>query len=286
MNSGPFVFLGLVSHPKSRYKDAQGPQGLFFKLSELLEGHGISTAMKVNSDSLFDQSPFQLTARMARDSVRTEIELESAWRSYLGEPKRIRQQTRIAARYAKFRLKWRAHSELTELRRLLNIEYSHVDLYRSAVASAAQWAIILEDDSSTSDLGDLVEGILGLLRSEMSAKLVNLSASFSMAEIGVQHLLTVDPAAQWDGTSARVTYQSKRPATNTVCAIAFRTDFLAQILADFDAQPAHLIVPIGWKLNATLMRLWDAGAIGVNECWFVEPAPIVQLSMVQDREGK
>jgi GR25 family glycosyltransferase involved in LPS biosynthesis len=176
---------------------------------------------------------------------------------------------------------------MSELRRLLNIEYSHVDLYRAVIASGAQWAIILEDDAYSTNPSELAESLSELLVEASTVKMINLSASFSLDELGIKHLLTVDHAnSHWRGSSSRVVYQSERPATNTVCATAFRTDFLAEILADFDSQPAEPVVPIDWKLNATLMRLWDAKKIGPNECWFVEPAPIIQLSMVRDCEDK
>ena len=285
MANGDSVFLGVVSHAKSHFADAQGPDGLAAHLSHELQKLGSFTIVQVNSLNYFDQSPFDLTARMARDSVRAEIQLEAEWRSYLHGPSRVRQLARIAGRYFKFHVDWRGHSATTALRRLLNIEYSHVDLYRSAVASGAKWAMIFEDDAFASNSTDLAKGLMRLIESDTSVQMVNLSASFSLAEIGVQHLLTVSTSKQWVGSSARVVYQSERPVTNTVCAVAFRTDFLALILADFDSQPTQPVLPIDWKLNATLMRLWNSGAIKENECWFVEPAPILQLSMVHDRAG-
>ena len=115
--------------------------------------------------------------------------------------------------------------------------------------------------------------------------MINLSESFTLDQIGVRHLLRPLDGLRWDGNSARTLLGVRKPATNTVCAIAFCTDFLEEILTDFDAQPAFPVVPIDWKLNATLMRLYESGAIGANECLFIEPAPIIQLSMVQDREA-
>jgi len=279
------LFIGLVSNANSRFLSAQGSKGLALSLGREIENLGITTKVQINSENLFDPSHFQLDPRMARESVRAEIRLEGVWRDYLDGPNRHREQIRIAGRSVKFRLNRRKNSVTTELRRLLNIEYSHLDLYRAAIESGSLWTIILEDDAYASNLKDLAIGLVELTDTSGSVSIVNLSESFPLSEIGVQHLLKLSSDNQWIGSSARVLYELERPVTNTVCAIAFRTDFLAKVVADFDAQPRFPVVPIDWKLNATLMRLFENGEVGSNECLFVEPAPIVQLSMFRDREA-
>ena len=274
------IFIGLVSHANSRFLSAQGSEGLAPSLGREFENLGITTTVQINSENLFDLYPFELDSHMARESVRAEIQLEGVWRDYLNGPNRLREQIRIAGRSVKSHLNRRENSVTTELRRLLNIDYSHVDLYRAAIKSGSLWTVILEDDAYAANIKDLAIGLIDLTNTQGSARMVNLSASFPLAEIGVQHLLKLSSEKQWIGSSARVVYESERPVTNTVCAIAFRTDFLSKVVADFDAQTPAPVVPIDWKLNATLMRLFETGAIASNECLFVEPAPIVQLSMV------
>ena len=279
------IFIGLVSYSNSRFLSAHSCEGLTASLGRELENLGIKTKVQINLKNHFDLSSFELDPRMARESVRAEIQLERVWRNYLNGPNRLREQIRIAGRSVKFRLNRRENSVTTELRRLLNIEYSHVDLYRAAIESGSRWTVILEDDAFASNIRDLAVGLVELTNTQGSAKMVNLSASFTLAEIGVQHLLKLSSENQWIGSSARVVYESERPVTNTVCAIAFRTDFLTKVVADFDAQPPAPVVPIDWKLNSTLMRLFENGEVGPNECLFVEPAPVLQLSMVRDREA-
>ena len=279
------IFIGLVSHANSRFLSAQGSEGLAASLGREFEYLGIATTVQINCENLFDLYPFELDSHMARESVLAEIQLEGVWRDYLNGPNRHREQIRIAGRSVKFRLNRRKNSVTTELRRLLNIEYSHVDLYRAAIESGSLWTVILEDDAYASNIRDLAIGLVELTDTPGPVSMVNLSASFPLTEIGVQHLLKLSSENQWIGSSARVVYESERPVTNTVCAIAFRTDFLAKVVADFDAQPPAPVVPIDWKLNATLRRLFENGEVGPNECLFVEPAPIVQLSMFRDREA-
>ena len=280
------VFIGLVSYEKSSFAHSQGPAGLAATIPVALRNSGIGSHQLVNTSNFFDEHPFPLTPKMARESVREEIRLESKWGEFLERGGRPGQLLRLAGRRVQFLLDWKKNSQDRELRRLLNIEYSHVDLYRRAVESQATWAIILEDDAVGSDVIDLVSGLLALAESCTNTKMINLSESFTLDQVGVRHLLGPIEGLSWSGTAVRAVLGSRKPATNTVCAIAFRTDFLAEILADFDSQPSFPVVPIDWKLNASLMRLYESGAIGVNECLFIEPAPIIQLSMVRDREAK
>jgi hypothetical protein len=279
----PSVFVGLVSHAESQFNESQGPEGLVARLVDTLETAGVHCSRKVNHDNLFDDAEFLLTPAMARASVRVEIQLEREWFRFLNGKNHLRHSSRILSRRIQFLLSWRQNSGTSELRRLLNIEYSHIDLYRSAIASGSDWSIVLEDDAFATDPDQLALGLHSLFKSGNTPKFINLSESFPLEDLGIRHLLTESPQQKWMGTPERVVYQSERPATNTVCAIAFRTDFLKQIVADFDSHPSQPTAPIDWKLNAALMRLWDAGLIGANECLFIEPAPILQLSMVQDR---
>ncbi len=278
------VFIGLVSHSKSSFARNQGPSGLSAKLAQGFGDLGVSSQVQVNTANLFDENELELTAAMARASVREEIRLESAWFRFLERHDHVDQGVRVLGRWVHFVLKWRSNSQTKELRRLLNIEYLHVDLYRRGVASGCHWVIILEDDAFAEDPESLAGSLVCLFDFPSIPKMINLSTSFSLFEIGIEHLLTQVPSVAWSGVGAVLA--SSRPATNTVCAIAFRTDFLRDLVTDFDAQPLEPLAPIDWKLNASLMRLWASCSIGAGECWFIEPGPVLQLSMHQDHIEK
>lgn len=276
----PSVFIGLVSYGKSKFAQSQGNEGLATALDSSFTLAGWTTTLQINTQDFFDMNPFPLTRKMARASVLAEINAERSWTKFLQKPNKWRQTVRILLRYVKFYFNWQTNSDTTEIRRLLNIEASHIDLYKNAVDSGAIWSVILEDDASCLNTSDLITGLESLMNHENFPEFINLSRSFSLSELDVTHLLRVEEDISWSGLIPRKVYASKLPVTNTVCAIAFRTDFLARVLSDFASHPSSAILPIDWKLNETLVRMWTEMNFSEYGCWFVDPAPVIQRSML------
>jgi hypothetical protein len=150
---------------------------------------------------------------------------------------------------------------------------------RQGLASGAPWVVILEDDAFASDLADLSHGLLGLFATGAGPAYVNLSESFTPTELGISHLLDVVDGVGWAGSNPRSVLSSALPVTNTVCAIAYSSAFLARLVPALEALPVSPVVPIDWKLNQALMDLYRTGALPSGSCWLVEPAPIRQMSM-------
>ena len=164
--------------------------------------------------------------------------------------------------------------------RLLDIEVSHLDLLRWGVGQGADWVLVLEDDAMANDLVDCAEGLAALVALGGSMpKYVNVSESFSLAELGIDHLVRPVEGVGWAGSSDRMVLSADRPVTNTVCAILYRASFANELLATMEALPSEPVVPIDWKLNLALMELFSSGSLPAGSCWLVEPAPIVQMSM-------
>jgi hypothetical protein len=168
------------------------------------------------------------------------------------------------------------------LSRLLNIELSHLGLLTEGHASGATWVLILEDDAVAPNVSDLVDGLVGLTDWHDVAY-INLSASFDLKQLRVKELLQSDVAHVWQGDQARIILRSSKPITNTVCAIAYHTSFIPKLLQIWDQMPIDPILPIDWKLNAAVMKLYREGVLDPSRsgrlCLTVEPAPIDQMSM-------
>jgi hypothetical protein len=274
-------FIGVVSYAGSRFADSQGPRGLGHRLAAALGSRGIPTTVRVNTADLFEDSSIDIDEALVQASLDAEHALMDEWDRYLRDGRRgLRSAASRSLRRAR-RLHRRAFPPGPGMvRRLLNIEASHLDLLRRGLALGADWIIILEDDAETADLEDCAAGLAGLLTPhDDRPAYVNISRSFSPEELGISHLLEGEPTGVWSGSVPRSVLGASKPISNTVCAIAYRADFVRQLLEHWDRLPLTPVVPIDWKLNDVLMTMHAEGTLGASACWIVEPAPIDQRSM-------
>ena len=283
------LFIGVVSHRGSRFSQNQGEEGLAFRLAKALEGQGLSAAVQVNTEDSWTPEFLEVTPEVGRASAIASLEFEQIWDRYLKEGAsssvvaRMRRSGEFQARRLKLELLSRSSefsaSSIAATRRLLNIELSHLHLWREGLASGAPWILILEDDGGCSDVEDLAAGLLALTSAEEPDwQYANISASFDASQLGIRHLLGPSPL-RWQGGATRTILSASRPITNTVCAIVFGRELMAQIVSQFEQLPLEPVIPIDFKLNAALMALYSNEILGAGDCLLVEPAPIVQMSM-------
>ena len=214
---------------------------------------------------------------MTQDSLSAELRAEFQWAKYLGRLNESEWWITYAGRWAQ-RLRLcieRPHDSYT--RRLLNIEYAHQLLMQRGLDSGAPWIIILEDDASCSDVDDLTSGLTQFMTAADHQCLINMSDSFTFANLGIKHLINVSQTIGWEGTRPRAVLEARRPVTNTVCAMAYSRDLLHRISSTLDAMPEQPVLPIDWKLNLALMDLRATG--DEIQCLLLDPAPVQQLSM-------
>ncbi len=272
--SVPTLFIGVVSHEGSRFAESQGPDGLGAQLQARLPG----TSLSVLTEDLWDSFGRAVTPEMVQATLSAELVVDRRWRAYLGAPRGGRWWGMHGLRWLR-RIQRRMSPPSTSMvRRLLNIEMSHLALMRAGLASGATWVLILEDDAGSVDVADLAVGLSGLMAAGEPIAFANLSRSFSLEELGISHLLLSDSATAWAGPIARSVVPVQVPVTNTVCAIVYRADFLAVLVSAMEALPLEPVVPIDWKLNLALLALAGQGA-SIAPCVMVEPPPIDQLSM-------
>jgi len=254
---------------------SQGPSGLAAKLASAMP----DVVVQVNTENLMDDSAWNIDAAQVQRTLTAELALEHEWAAFLGRRPTLRRSASSIVR--RLRRVWRrVHPPAPAMvRRLVNIELSHLDLMRSGLESQAPWILIIEDDAFVADLEDLTRGLSGLMVADPPAAYVNVSESFSTAELGIDHLLGPVNHAHWAGHQERALVSAVRPVTNTVCAILYRREFLTSLVTAMEALPLEPVVPIDWKLNMALMSMYRSGTITSGECWLLEPAPIAQMSM-------
>lgn len=274
------LFIGVVSHAGSRFAVSQGPDGLAARLVEPMGRHGIDVTVLVNTDDAYDAASLPITDAVVQASLTEQLHLDRRWAAYL-------EGGRGPRWWASHSLRWLRRVEQSVRRpgprmveRLLNIELSHLAVLRAGAASGADWVLVLEDDAASTDIDDCTDGLLGLMScGPRQPAYVNVSQSFAPRELGIEHLLSPVPAEPWRGSAPRQVLAASRPVTNTVCAILYRSGFVDDLIAAMDALPMEPVVPIDWKLNLALMRMFDDGRLVAGDCWQVEPGPIDQLSM-------
>ncbi len=290
------LFIGVVSHPTSRFAESTGPDGLAQKLALGLQDAGIDVNVEVNAINAYEPSMLALDGPAVARSLHAQLRVERHWQAFLRDRMDFGQRVRATGARAQRRVQesirflrpWhgpnRDSSGAKRIRRLINIELSHFALMRAAAACGSEWTLIIEDDASAADLGDCIRGLIGLMnQGPRQPAYVNVSQSFSASELNVGHLLSPVADARWQGGTARQLLASSKPVTNTVCAILYRTSFVKELLQVNDAMPLDPVIPIDWKLNLALMVLFEQGVLDAGDCWTVVPAPLDQLSMSPQR---
>ena len=286
----PDLFVGLVTHPGTRYPDASGETGLGPTVVRTLRERGRGVAWHVSADDAWTPALLPIDRDQVRASVRAELDVEGRWRAYIaGRSLPLADRLLLAVRRAKrtwdLAPPWRQLQDddpgFRSVRRLANIELSHMRLLREAVAAQPTWALIIEDDAGAPDpalFAQELDAFLTDRADDSQPVMVSLSESFTPAQLGIEHLLSPIhervPGVTWS------LWESQRPVTNTVCATLYRGDFLQRLMAELERIPLSPVVPIDFKVNEALMQVAQQSTPG--DCWIAHPAPLTQRSGVPE----
>ena len=279
------LFIGLVTHPHSRFPVASSPDGLMGQLQHALECHGWSIKLTIESDNRIREGDLNLDRAHIRAAIGAEIDVEQRWWEFQHQHS-LPMSNKVSLLLRKAYRMWRfagptqsSHKKgRSMLIRLANIEAAHLSLMTQAIESQAKWVLILEDDAESTNVTELAQQLainVDRWNSESQPQYVNISDSFALADLNVDHNL--DHIGRWDAVSNL--YSARRPFTNTVCAILYRDEFLRQLLNALNEIPMQPIVPIDWKVNDAIMNLSHTGVLGPGDCYTVDPGPIRQASM-------
>ena len=272
--SRPDLFIGVVTYEGTRFPDSSTDAGLASSLAQLVP----NSLVEINSSNLW-RPAFSPTGREARESLGAELRAEQHWARFLGYSSKPSFLARMAARWAMFAWRSLRGFDATSVTRLMNIELSHLDLWKKAVQSDAELVLILEDDAGGGDIDDLAAGLKGWLGAGLQPGFINMSTSFALDQLEASDLLDPDPSVTWSGTRDRTVLRARRPVTNTVCAVLYGREFLREFVDRWEAAPTSPVLPIDWKMNMILMDMFTAGIFVKHPVWWLEPAPIEQRSM-------
>ena len=281
------VLTGLVTHPKTQFPEASGPTGLAGLLTQELTSLGWSTHLSIVGENLIDSSLLTLTQSSITNSVRREMNIEQDWNEFqhqrVGALKgRVLLRLRRIFRLAKMHMPTASarDSARRQILRLANIELAHLTLLQEGEGSEADWVLILEDDAINPDVPGFSRELdrhLRLWDGQAQPSYVNFSKSFSLERL--KHGRSFKHEGLWSHDSHILS--STVPFTNTVCAVLYRREFLQELNRELKAIPLEPVVPIDWKINLALMSLSGKGLIAKGDCYTVDPAPILQGSMLK-----
>jgi hypothetical protein len=286
------LFLGLVTHPATRFPESAGERGLVTSLARELSAAGRTSQVLISDVDGYSSDLLVIDRDQIAGSIDAELAIEGRWRRYL-DPRipafALSAFMAVRRAYRRRRFLPAAGVEALEtspgfrmVRRLVNIELAHMSLIRAAAASGCAWTLIVEDDASCDDIPALavaLEGFMDAYDAAPQPLYVNVSRSFDQDKLRIGALLTEQGVWGPSPQGAIEVLTAVKPVTNTVCAVLYRTSFLVDLLAVLETIPLSPVIPIDWKLNTALLHLHDQRLVGSGDCWLLEPAPIVQRSM-------
>ncbi len=265
------LFIGLVTHPRTRFPDSRGADGLIAHLAGALTPLGVATTTHVEDRDLAAEMP-ELSESELADSQRYLLDVQRAWASYCSRGgAKLRLQQWVGGLRDSIE-----PATASQARRLLNIELAHLELMSASVSAGAEFTLIVEDDADCTDIAALACDLHEMLTRPSPPYMSHVSTSFSPKELGIESL--VDSVEQeWSNGEEELRF--KRPVTNTVCATVYRRDFLVDLHALWLAEPLLPVIPVDWRLNALLMRMHANGLLPQGYSSLVNPSPIIQRSL-------
>ena len=260
------LVLGLVTHSHSRYRHA-GEQTAH-TVAAALEAQGLRTEVIISDRNDADPNQYRIDRALILRTAQHQAALEARWRKHLsyqwGGP--IGDPVLTLAMATR-----RAMGSPDGLMRLLNIDLSHLRIWRTALAQGAMAALVLEDDADllTTDIGAIFADVMPLIAHQQV--LINCSASIDAETLGAQHLLQDAPTTAI--SPHHLMRHPSRAVTNTVCANLYSAEFLAALVSFIDSRGLVPIAPIDWRVNEFLLENPQA------HTWWLDPAPFRQGSM-------
>jgi hypothetical protein len=287
----------MVTHVRSRFNSDGAATRLAHELGAAAADLGLPVTVAISDRDDYDPGTYPITrGELVRSAVH-QARLEYRWRRYLaagndagGTAAHARDLAmwagmtakRVPQALAPFPTKPTAELSGTKAAvRLLNIDLSHLRLMDEALASGAQWALLLEDDAGATKASAAMAVISALMTAvaDDGTGFVNVSESIGLAELGVERILTPAVGPGLGPGSGHSMWRASRPVTNTVCANLFRTGFLAVLRAEIVRQGLLPVAPIDWRVNAALLALHARGEVGGGTCAWVRPGVFTQRSM-------
>lgn len=266
MASSADLILGLVTHSHSGFR--KSGERTLATVAESLQSVGIVCEIIISDRNDADPAKYPIDRSVIARSARHQAALEARWRRHLDHQWGGAVGDRVLTLAMAAR---RTAANPKALLRLLNIDLSHLRIWRTALTHNAP-ALVLEDDARlrTAEVGQILADLLPRI-AHLSA-MVNCSTSIDVKTLGAQNLL--DSAPTTDLPLQHALRMPQRAVTNTVCANLYSVGFLTELVSFIDTRGLVPVVPIDWRVNEFLLENPDA------RTWWLDPPPFEQGSMI------
>lgn len=278
------LFLGLVTHAGSRFNGDGSATYQLENIGSVLRsmGHDVESLVSDRDDFNADTYSLGMCARVA--SAWSQSELEYRWNKHIAEMESgaspglqlgrvgLRLGSGIRRVLSALEVPGLPHdTSRAGLARLINIDLSHIRLWKAAREFDADLALVLEDDARL-DGPDSVHDVAQILEClpREEKMLAVLSSSLAPSRLRLQRLIgrahpLNDPCSQVSVMPSAV--------TNTVCANAYSMPLLDDLVTSITPDSLYPVHPIDWRVNGFLLE--NPGVVGL----WTQPAPFVQMSM-------
>ncbi len=275
------MFIGLVTHPRSRFNSKGQASQRIAELSNALSQLGINVVTLISDRNDFSSSGKVIGIADRVRSAWRQVQVEKAWEEYLQESTG---SDSLSRRHGAFFFSGmfvkRAISYVfnpSPLARLANIDYSHLRVLKEGVASGANWVLIVEDDAQFAEpvrTANVLRTVVEFFDGHSSNIFINLSDSIDTVQLKVDRIVSGDNSVLTLANDSELLEIS--PAiSNTVCANIYSNSFARDFVSAIETQGMFPSVPIDWRLNQLIM---DDRATPV-ECYWIIPGLFLQGSM-------
>ncbi len=279
--------IGLVTHAKSSYLDANGHHETFKGLIKQLDLSNFCISdLDVTSpemEQIYARRELKSLYILFISLVRTRINL-----LYLTKFKNIFSTFNhilnsiyiifcllIKLILSKF-LKGSAYKYRYIMSRQHNISESHIFQFLDSVKCSFEFSLILEDDfriNQDYSLEITINSLLEFMKINSNASVISVSESFSFYELGISNMVR---NIQSDNLNL---YEATLPVTNTVSAMLYKTQFLKQILPYLLEYRKYRIIPIDHKINMALHQIYKKKNSESDFFYFMQPGLFIQDSI-------
>lgn len=291
---GSGLFVGLITYQGSAFTRHGEAVQMIDTIEAAMAAQGTACSSLISDRDDYSAADYPVTRSLLLSSALFQAWLEFRWRRYVarGRAASLPSLPRDAAVLVVMSAR-RLHSYLglnpfrsasrmpgaRQVIRLLNIDLSHLRVYKSVLQSDASSALVIEDDARLTGHETAFAVLTSVLArlDPHTPGLVNLSESISHTELGVSEILGQPEAI--DGIEGIGVSTCSRPVTNTVCANLFSRRFLELLVASMEKHGLRPVIPIDWRLNRMIMDEWESGRLDSTSCTWIIPGVFVQGSM-------